>query len=40
MKPLSRKPVNKANSARRFRRSVSLTKGANIQGPVRGGWRL
>lgn len=40
MRPLSRQPVNKYRSAKRFRRSVSLTKGANIQGPVRGGWRL
>lgn len=41
MSPLGRRPVHKASSAKRFRKSVSKTKGANIQaGPMRGGIRL
>lgn len=34
-------PVNKAKSARTFRRNVSRTKAANVKaGPMRGGIRL
>lgn len=41
MKPLSRKPVSKAKSAKQFRKHVSHTKAANVQTSVmRGGWRL
>lgn len=40
MKPLSRNPVNKSRSARQFRSRVQRTKGANVIGPMRGGWRL
>lgn len=41
MSPLRRRPVNKSSSARRFRKSIGRTKGANVQaGPMRGGIRL
>lgn len=44
---MRRRPVNKAKSAKEFRRNVSKTKAANVidsqsvrQGPMRGGIRL
>lgn len=38
---MKRKPVNKSRSAAQFRRNVSRTKAANVQGGgMRGGWRL
>jgi len=41
MKPLSRKPVNKHRSAKRFKGHVRQTKAANMSlNPMRGGWRL
>lgn len=40
LKPLRRKPVYKAASARKFRRQTSRTKAANMNGPQRGGWRM
>lgn len=41
MKPLSRGGVNKAKSARSFRKSVGRTKAPNVAAaPMRGGWRL
>lgn len=40
MSPLKRYPVNKYSSARKFRKSVQRTKGANMNGPMRGGIRL
>jgi hypothetical protein len=41
MKPLSRKPVSKYKSARKFRANVSRTKAANMSvNPMRGGWRM
>lgn len=41
MRPVSRRPVNKRSSARRFRKNVRRTKAPNIaQMPMRGGWRL
>lgn len=40
MRPLSRSHVNKRSAARSFRRSAGRTKGANVQGPMRGGIRL
>lgn len=41
MKPLSRKPVNKAASANKFRRGSQRTKAPNMAAaPMRGGWRL
>lgn len=34
-------PVNKARSARSFRKNVSRTAAMNVRGvPMRGGWRL
>lgn len=36
-----RRPVNKAASAKSFRRSVGITKAINVRGgPMRGGIRL
>ena len=36
-----RRPVNKARSARQFRRNVGRTKAVNVKaGPMRGGIRL
>lgn len=35
-----RKPVNKSRGASKFRSQVKRTKGANIRGPGRGGYRL
>lgn len=32
--------VNKAKSARKFRSQVSRTKAANMNGPMRGGYRF
>lgn len=40
MRPLTRKPVSKSSSAKRFRKDTTRTKGANMQGPMRGGIRL
>ncbi|WNK14027.1 MAG: hypothetical protein [Microvirus sp.] len=40
MRPVSRHRVNKARSAKKFRRNVSKTKAVNIIGPMRGGIRL
>lgn len=40
MRPNSRYGVNKRASAQRFRKDISRTKGANMQGLARGGWRL
>lgn len=41
MRPVTRRPVNKATSAREFRGNVVRTKGANVRpSPMRGGWRL
>lgn len=40
MRPLARKPVSKASSAKRFRRDTKRTKGANMTSPMRGGIRL
>lgn len=40
MKPVSRRPVNKGASARKFRGSVQRTRAANMAGPMRGGIRL
>lgn len=41
MRPLSRSPVNKFKSAKRFKGHVGHTKAANLPVvPMRGGWRL
>lgn len=41
MRPLARKPVNKARSASKFRAHARRTKAPNMAGaPMRGGWRL
>lgn len=41
MRPLMRHGANKKKGAKRFRRNVSRTKGANMAiNPMRGGWRL
>lgn len=41
MSPLRRSHVSKRGSARKFRRNVGRTKGANLRMmPMRGGWRL
>jgi len=41
MRPLARHGVSKGHSARKFRKNVSRTKGANVSAaPMRGGWRL
>lgn len=41
MRPLSRRPVNKASSARSFRKRAGRTKGANLAPPpMRGGYRF
>lgn len=41
MRPLSRRPVNKGRSARKFRRQASRTKSVNLKGlHMRGGIRL
>lgn len=40
MRPLFRKPVNKARSSRKFRAHGTHTKAANMAMPMRGGWRL
>lgn len=43
---MKRKAVDKAKSAKQFRRNVSKTKAANVpaaqraSAPMRGGWRL
>lgn len=40
MRPLVRRPVNKARSARTFRRQARRTKGANMNPVARGGIRF
>lgn len=40
MRPLARKPVSKGSSARQFRKHSARTKGANMKGPMRGGYRF
>mgnify|MGYP003325855938 CR=1 FL=1 len=41
MKPVSRKPVNKHKSAKKFRRDMAHTKAANMAPPpMRGGYRM
>lgn len=41
MKPVSRKPVRKGSSAKKFRAQAGRTKAANVAGaPMRGGIRL
>ena len=40
MKPLSRKPVHKGRSVKKFRREADRTKAANVRQVMRGGWRL
>lgn len=40
MRPSKRYPVNKRKSAGTFRRNTSKTKRANMNGPMRGGYRL
>lgn len=41
MRPISRHPVSKGQSARKFRNNVSRTKYANIAPPpMRGGFRF
>lgn len=40
MRPVSRKPVSKNGSARRFRSATKRTKAANMAAPMRGGIRL
>lgn len=41
MRPVKRRPVNKSESASKFRRSVGKTKVSNVvRAPMRGGWRL
>lgn len=40
MNPVSRRPVNKSYSAKKFRKNTTRTKAANMQGPMRGGIRL
>jgi len=40
MKPLKRKAVSKTKSAKRFKKHVRQTKSANVQAPMRGGWRM
>lgn len=41
MRPLKRKHVNKAHSAKQFRRNAGRAKAANFSPmPMRGGWRL
>lgn len=40
MRPLNRGHVNKGRSARKFRSHSMRTKSANMNSPMRGGWRL
>lgn len=40
MRPSRRFGENKKRSARKFRRNISRTKGANVGGPQRGGYRF
>ena len=40
MRPVKRHGVSKHRSAAKFRRNVRRTKGANVNAPMRGGWRL
>lgn len=40
MRPLKRQPVNKGQSARKFRSNSRRTRAANVVQPMRGGWRL
>lgn len=37
---VKRKPVNKARSAKQFRKQSRRTKARNMSGPMRGGIRL
>lgn len=41
MKPVSRSPVHKKSSAKKFSRHTRKTAGANLpHTPMRGGWRF
>lgn len=40
MRPVSRRPVSKHASARKFRGNIRRTKSANVRMPMRGGWRM
>lgn len=40
MRPSRRFGVNKKRSARKFKRNISRTKGANVNAPQRGGYRF
>lgn len=40
MRPIRRLGVSKGRSAAKFRRNVRRTKAPNMNGPMRGGWRL
>lgn len=40
MRPVSRSPVNKHKSAKRFQAHTRTVAAANMSGPMRGGWRL
>lgn len=40
MRVSGRHAVSKGRSARKFRHNVSRTKGANMAGPMRGGFRF
>jgi hypothetical protein len=41
MKPVSRRPVHKGHSAKRFGKDTRTVAAANVQHmPMRGGWRL
>lgn len=37
---MKRHHVNKQKSAGQFKSNIRKTKAANMQGPMRGGWRL
>jgi len=37
---MARRPVNKARSASKFRKSVSRTNSVNLRRPSRGGFKL
>jgi len=40
MRPLKRSSVSKNRSARKFRKQSARTKGVNVPGVMRGGFRL
>lgn len=40
MRPVSRHGVSKGRSSKRFKAHSKRTKAANMNGPMRGGWRL